>query len=378
MAFFTSARGRLIALLLLGLTLTLGAASVRFAVPAHARLSFVERCRSSQMLQIALRFDAPSRETEQNVPRWLLRSVGPEAFQDPVEISVLDATGRYRSSATDAQSIQKRDECFDILNYAAEHPTVEELYLYGLPQRMSDLGALKDAPGLRTLSLASPALDGSVTSYIERWSKLESFRASVRSLNDDSLRPFARAARFTSIDLYADEFGERRLTLADVVAALDGAALPLEVPTDAGFESFRALPRLKRLRIVPSFISDRGLDAVGSLATLESLGLGGGRLTQRGAESIARCARLKELELQAFVVEAGVGAALAELAELETVRIFDCDLRAVDLAALAKSRRLQELMLDAVEVAPEQLDDLARAAPDLRIVRDTQPWRKPE
>jgi internalin A len=153
--------------------------------------------------------------------------------------------------------------------------------------------------------------------------------------------------------------------------------------TDEALKSLAALPRLRRLDLGASKVTDAGMGPLKNSFKLQKLYL---YETSVGDAGLARLKDLDRLEVLDLAKTKVTNAGLKELAPLEALRVLDLSDTAVDadgvvelkkLADAKKLANLQELYLTGLKPADakqgeafeEKVLDLQKALPQLKVVR---------
>jgi Leucine Rich repeat len=190
--------------------------------------------------------------------------------------------------------------------------------------------------------------------------------ASCRHL-DDGFAPLLAGADLRLLDLFNTPTGDAALAaLSGQLPRLARLNLAGTLVTDGGLAHLRGLPALEFLHLGWTEVGDGGLADLAALPHLKTLVLHGTRVTDAGMASLARSASLEALDLQETAVsDAGVRA-LAPLSP-RLVRLYLGYTAVTDgcVADLRRFARLRTLMLRATRVTPARDDELASAMPDL-------------
>jgi len=191
--------------------------------------------------------------------------------------------------------------------------------------------------------------------------------ASCRHLDDCFAPLLAGAPDLRLLDLFNTPTGDSALAaLSGTLPRLARLNLAGSLVTDGGLAHLRGLPALEILHLGWTDIGDEGLAAIAALPNLKTLVLHGTRVTDAGMAALARSAALEALDLQETAVsDAGVRA-LAPLAP-RLVRLYLGYTAITDACVddLCRFARLRTLMLRATRVTPARDADLARAMSDL-------------
>jgi Leucine Rich repeat len=191
--------------------------------------------------------------------------------------------------------------------------------------------------------------------------------ASCRHLDDGFAPLLAGAEDLRLLDLFNTPTGDSTLAaLSGKLPRLSRLNLAGTLVTDGGLAHLSGLPALEVLHLGWTDIGDDGLVALAALPHLKTLVLHGTRVSDTGMAALARAPALEALDLQETAVsDAGIRA-LTPLAP-RLVRLYLGYTAITDgcVDDLHRFARLRTLMLRATRVTPARDADLARAMPDL-------------
>lgn len=191
--------------------------------------------------------------------------------------------------------------------------------------------------------------------------------ASCRHLDDGFAPLLAGAAGLRILDLFNTPAGDSALAaLSGKLPRLARLNLAGTLVTDGGLAHLRGLPALEFLHLGWTEIGDDGLAALAALPNLKTLVLHGTRVGDAGMAALARSAALEALDLQETAVsDAGVRALTALAPRLVRLYLGYTAITDGCVDDLYRFARLRTLMLRATRVTPARDADLARAMPDL-------------
>jgi hypothetical protein len=132
--------------------------------------------------------------------------------------------------------------------------------------------------------------------------------------------------------------GAARAAAGDVLPAV-GVDFHGDKATDEAFGRVASLPRLRRLDIGESQVTDAGLDALKNSFKLQKLYL---TETSVGDAGLARLKDLDRLEVLDLARTKITNAGLKRLAPLEALRVLDLSDTAVDAAGVAELKKLAD------------------------------------
>jgi hypothetical protein len=149
-----------------------------------------------------------------------------------------------------------------------------------------------------------------------------------------------------------------------VGVSFSGSAPPVKT-----LELLQRVPRLQRLVLIDTDVSDAGLAAIGELQGLEQLLLLGADITDDGLAHVARLANLRILRLDNTQISDEGLKHLARLQYLERLDLVGTRVTDNGLQQLTRLRRLQRLYLNDTAVTEAGASWLVERLPEARIVR---------
>ena len=160
--------------------------------------------------------------------------------------------------------------------------------------------------------------------------------------------------------------------------ALESLDVGFSLFTDGGFEPLTTMPNLRELYAGGNKVTDSGVNMLRSMPNLTVLDLGGvqrtdsglwsAAVTDRGLESIATLKKLERLNLRgAKITDAGAGK-LAQLQALAHIDLSETSLSAAGLAVLAELPKLQTVSLYNCERVDDKALAILEKLPNLRWV----------
>ena len=136
--------------------------------------------------------------------------------------------------------------------------------------------------------------------------------------------------------------------------------------TDAGLTGLSRCPDLEWLDLSHCDITDRALGFLPENTPLRQLSLEGTAITNEAAKIIGRCGQLTELDLSATrITDAGL-ADLAQLSQLTALWLAGTPVTDESIAALSKLRQLEELDVRGTRITAAGRQQLRAALPQLK------------
>lgn len=262
----------------------------------------------------------------------------------------------------------------------------------------ADLARIAFLPHLRCLSLSGTVTDEAMKT-VARWQSLEELRlgsAEITSLGLAQLRQLPRLRKLV-VPMSIDDAGLEAVGAATGLETLSigtGPANPFRPPswgplTAAGLSRLCALaglkdlslygmpvgddetaflerlPRLQRLHLVGTGISDAGLEHLGRLEQLEWLDLGGvtgSQVTGSGFEGLSSLSQLRRLDLRGTSVTDQGLSAIAALKNLESLDLTGTKITDDGLVHLKPLKRLKHLDISFTAVSDVGLPGLEELA----------------
>jgi len=136
-----------------------------------------------------------------------------------------------------------------------------------------------------------------------------------------------------------------------------------------GFAALKDLDRLVALNLDDTPIHDSGLKYLAELESLEQLSLCNTKITDEGLEHLENCKRLKQLSLiRTEITDAGL-IHLTRIESLEDLELSYSKITPAALLQLGKCPSLRRLRIRGFAPTDEELDRLAQALPNCRVLR---------
>ncbi len=191
--------------------------------------------------------------------------------------------------------------------------------------------------------------------------------ASCRRLEDGFAARLAGAQELRILDLFNTAAGDAALAaLSGRLPRLARLNLAGTLVTDDGLQHLGGLPSLEILHLGWTEVGDAGLGALAALSGLKTLILHCTRVSDAGMAALARSPALEALDLQETEVsDAGVRALAPLAGRLRRLYLGYTPVTDSCVDHLRDFSRLRTLMLRATRVSPERDADLALAMPEL-------------
>ena len=161
-------------------------------------------------------------------------------------------------------------------------------------------------------------------------------------------------------------------------AALESLDVGFSLFTDGGFEPLTTMPNLRELYAGGNKVTDSGVNMLRSMPNLTVLDLGGvqrtdsglwsAAVTDRGLESIASLKKLQRLNLRGAKITDAGASTLAALQALTDIDLSETALSAAGLAVLAVLPKLERVSLYNCERVDDKALAILEKLPNLRWV----------
>lgn len=256
---------------------------------------------------------------------------------------------------------------------------VEILDWVGMNVDPPDLERLSVLPALRELHLPGPiwnqnadsGRDGSVDfKYLAGIQSLESITFSYHFLDsirfrDQGIAALAPLKNLKELVVRQSAVKGHPLEPLHSLEALDVTLCPFD---DEGLRHVKGMPKMKRLLIGDTVVTDAGMEALRGLTELEQLDIHGTPITDAGLANIAGLKKLKKLNLMGTAISDASIAVLTELPQLEELNLYRTKISNTGLTALKRLQALGEIDVRYSRVTQGGVDELRAALPNTRIV----------
>ena len=139
---------------------------------------------------------------------------------------------------------------------------------------------------------------------------------------------------------------------------------------DDGAQYLSGMPRLRRLLLRNTLITDAALKHIATLNNLESLDLYGTKVTDAGLQELRRLSRLRDLNILGSPVTDEGAEALAALANLEDLNLYRTQITNAGLAKLQALKKLASLDIRYTRVTSSGVEAFRAAVPGCGIEFD--------
>jgi internalin A len=247
--------------------------------------------------------------------------------------------------------------------------------------RISDLGFqhLKDLPGVTDLNLyyAEQVGDGALA-VARNWRKLRRLNLRGTKVTDTGMVHIAEHPSIEAIDVGFSLFTDGGFEPLTTIPNLKELAVGGNKITDVGLNSLRLMPKLTVLDLGgaqrtdsgmwAASVTERGLEAIGTLVNLRELNLRGAKIGDATAGKFATLAALRVIDLSETQLSAAGLSTLAKLPSLERLALYKCA-RVDDavVAVIEAMPALQWVDLNGTKVTPDGIARLRSSRPKLRI-----------
>lgn len=245
----------------------------------------------------------------------------------------------------------------------------------------SDLPAIAAMRGLRVLDLSMTRITDRGLRSLQPMTGVEELNLHYAELvTDEGMAAFRRWTSLKKIDLRGTKITDTTLEHLSGLIRLEWLDVGYAQVTDVGIERLASLPNLRHLTMGGHKLTDMGLQALRQMPQLEYLDIGGQQrtdsglwlvsVTDRGMEAVGTLSNLRELRLKALTVTARHLDKLWGLKGLERLNLQDCkrigDDAVETLAALTQLKILDVTGTAMTEAAVERLRTRLTTATILR------------
>jgi len=181
---------------------------------------------------------------------------------------------------------------------------------------------------------------------------------------------------YRSLDFENNPADYLKLMLGEEIEALkidsDGAiSLHLSIsPQDSDLICLKKIHNLQQLDLSWTQITDAGLQHLANLSNLQQLYLGETQITDAGLRHFANLSNLKNLSLWGTKITNDGLRHLANLSNLQQLYLGETQITDAGLQYLANLSNLQHLDLNYTKITDAGVEELKKAIPGVRIVRD--------
>ena len=360
-------------------------------------------------------------------PVWLKRTLGDEFFHDVVGVridfarvkgqdprDVLAAALRFRGlqviyfdnppagvSVRGFPALTNLGLTYDAATGAAhpatfgDLPLLRSLVLKGDGVTDETLAGVSGSPNLDMVRIVSPNVTGKGLKHLARLSKLKTLAIDCPNLTDDGLEGLAPLTALQRLDLrggpQVTDAGLAKLAGLSNLVALTVARTAM---TDASFDRMgrmssleylclmdspgvhgsgfpalaRNLPKLPRLELTRSPVTDDALAGLAGLDALEHLNLWGTEVRGPGLKDLTCLPRLRDLWVNRTAVDDAALAYLEPLKALQRLNLAGDQITGAGLAHLAGLTELRNINLAGTRVDDAGLDHLRGLRKLRRIV----------
>ncbi len=280
---------------------------------------------------------APTGDSEPPWPKWLVKTLGPDAFGNVVAVSLIG------------------------------HDFGDAL--------MTHIGCLHH---LERLHLSGRIRTGTGFAQLEKLTALETLRLPNHRFSDDDLSHLAGMTKLKRFTLVGPQITDKGL--AHLTGMRQMESLQLIGTNITTLEPIRGLTQLKVLDINRSPIGDEGLRPLEGFTSLQWLQLGETQVTDAGVAHFSKLSNLSSLALNSTrVTDAGLRT-LFDLPQITTLNLYDTRVTDAGLAGLAERINrgpLQNLVASGLGVTPGGVEELRKKLPRVSVMGPDLVPRRP-
>ncbi len=221
--------------------------------------------------------------SSQWVPQWLIERVGPDYFDDVVQVEFT----RERTAATDLE-----------MRHIENLTKLERIRLYGVRASTAGLAKLERLGQLRILVMTGSSVPDTWMAHLRGLTRLESLDLLDCQITDAGLRHVALLSNLQELEVSMNAgVSDEGLTHVRSLKSLRKLFLSYTAVTDAGLANLEGLDKLQILYLTSTRITDAGLSHLEGMTGLTQLELSNCDITDAGIPHLKKLTRLKALML---------------------------------------------------------------------------------
>ena len=242
-------------------------------------------------------------------------------------------------------------------------PQLKRLEFMGRDADDDAIAAISQLKGLTKLEIGNSTLRLESIKPLEKLANLEILVISAFSVTDAGFEQFPLLPKLKKLELYAqnskaEEFTGTGLRSLQKLTELRELELDAGPCGEAGFQHIGQIASLVELSVSSENLTDAGLAQLKLLTNLEALKLGSKQITDAGVEHLSGLTKLKKLNLSsASVTDEGLPH-LQTLVNLEDLDLGETKLTDAGLSRISPLTNLKELRLARTDVTSAGIESL--------------------